>query len=88
MAYPQLQAALLQTPSGARQVRPSLQTVIRPSHCAPRQPAQVPEGWEGDCDEVVALDVVGFALDTAALDTGHDAPGAAYWVLTLPVSSH
>jgi hypothetical protein len=43
VAYPQLQAALLQTPSGARQVRPSLQTAVLPSHCVPRQPAQLPE---------------------------------------------
>jgi hypothetical protein len=35
----------------------------------------------------VAFDVVGFALDEA-LDGGHDAPAAAYFVLTLPVSSH
>jgi hypothetical protein len=84
-----LHAALLQTPSGARQVRPSLQTVVLPSHCVPRQPAQVPDVWEGACDEVVvAFDVVGFALDAATLDTGHDAPAAAYLVLTLPVSSH
>jgi len=85
--YPQLHAALLQTPSGARQVRPSLQTVVFPSHDMPRQPTQVPGVWEGDCDEVLVVEVVGFALD-AALETGHEAPAAVYLVLTLPVSSH
>jgi hypothetical protein len=88
MTYPQLHAALLQTPSGERQVRPSLQTVVFPSHLVPRQPTQVPGVWEGDWDEVVLVPkVVGFALDDAPA-LGQEAPAAAYLVLTLPVSSH
>jgi len=36
---------------------------------------------------VLVFEVVGFALDDA-LETGQEAPAAAYLVLTLPVSSH
>jgi hypothetical protein len=37
---------------------------------------------------VLVFIVVGFALDDEPETGGHEAPGAAYLVLTLPVSSH
>ena len=36
----------------------------------------------------LVFNVVGFALDDAPETGGHEAPAAAYLVLTLPVSSH
>lgn len=77
MTYPQLQATSLQIPSGLRQVRPVLQTVRWPSQRAPRQPMQAP-----DFGELVGE--VGLTLESTV---GHDAPGAAYFVFTFPVSS-
>ena len=37
---------------------------------------------------VLVFNVVGFALDDEPAARGHEAPSAAYFVLTLPVSSH
>lgn len=83
MTYPQLQAAFLQTPSGLRQVRPLLQTVVWPLQEEPSQPAQAPE--VGEEAGLLEAGVVGEAAVVLAL--GQDAPGAAYFVLILPVHS-
>ena len=81
MTYPQLHAAFLQIPSGLTQVRPLLQTVVWPLQEAP-SPAVLEVGEEAG---LLEAGVVGEAAVVLAL--GQDAPGAAYFVLTLPVHS-
>lgn len=84
-SHPQLQADVLQTPSGAKHVMPDLQ-LVESLHFAPSPPL------DGELDGVGEADVYVFVgagvVGAAPAFVGHTAPSAAYFVLTRPVSCH
>jgi hypothetical protein len=83
--YPQLQAALLHIPSGAKHVIPESQFVAS-LHFAP---SPVPDdGSDGLSVADVCVFVGDEPVGAAPALVGHTAPSAAYFVLTRPVSCH
>lgn len=83
-AYPQLHAAVLQTPSGLRHVMPDLH-IVASLHFTPSPPA------EGEIDGFGEADVcifVAVGVGAAPALVGQLAPSAAYFVLTRPVRCH
>jgi hypothetical protein len=81
----QLQAAVLQTPSGAKHVMPELQ-FVESLHFAPSPP---PDGEaDGFGEAEVCIFVGAGVVGVAPAFVGHTAPSAAYFVLTRPVSCH
>jgi hypothetical protein len=82
---PQLQSAVLQTPSGAKHVMSELQ-FVESLHFAPSPP---PDGEaDGFGEAEVCIFVGAGVVGAAPAFVGHTAPSAAYFVLTRPVSCH
>jgi hypothetical protein len=83
--HPQLQAAVLQTPSGARQVMPNGQ-FVESLHFVPSPPPEDGADGFGAADVCIVVDAG--VLGGAPALVGQTAPSAAYLVFTRPVSSH